>query len=184
MKSFARFFSAISAALLAMLIASYPGTAAAKSKDSSKNKSSDNASANQQPTPTFNVPIPIDHDAHGIRLPYFDSNGKLQMFFTIDSARRTDNNHLQMNGAAIQTYDETGAPEMDIEMPRSVLDLNTRIVQSDAPVSIRRSDFEVVGERMVFNTQTRSGVMIGRVRMLIYNREQSLGDTGKESAKQ
>jgi lipopolysaccharide export system protein LptC len=53
-----------------------------------------------------------------------------------------------------------------------VLDLNTRIVTSDIPVIVRRSDFEITGQQMVFNTQTRAGRMTGHVRMVIYNRSE------------
>jgi lipopolysaccharide export system protein LptC len=53
-----------------------------------------------------------------------------------------------------------------------LLDLNTRIVTSDVPVIVRRSDFEIVGQKMVFNTQTHQGRMTGHVRMVIFNRQE------------
>jgi hypothetical protein len=69
----------------------------------------------------------------------------------------------------MQTYDETGKMEMMIDLPSSSLDLTTRIVTSDEPVTIRRSDFEITGETMVFDTQTKSGKLAGKVKMLIFN---------------
>jgi hypothetical protein len=56
-------------------------------------------------------------------------------------------------------------------MTRSMLDLDTRIVTSDVPVIVRRSDFAITGQKMIFNTQTRVGRMTGHVQMVIYNRQ-------------
>lgn len=128
--------------------------------------------ASVSPTPPkFNVPIPVSHDAQGVKLPYFDIRGRLQMYFNIATATRLDLGHLEMKNAFMQTYDEKGTPDASVFLTRSVLDLNTRIVTSDVPVTVRRSDFEIVGSKMVFNTQTRVGRMTGHVRMVIYNRQ-------------
>jgi hypothetical protein len=122
--------------------------------------------------PKLNIPIPVKHDAEGVKLPYFDIRGRLQMYFIIAKAIRVDQDHLEMKNAYMQTYDDKGAPDANVFMTRSMLDLNTRIVTSDIPVTVRRSDFEIIGQKMVFNTQTRSGHMTGHVRMIIYNRQE------------
>jgi len=119
-------------------------------------------------TPRLDIPIPVKHTAKGVKLPYY-SEGKLQMDFSIESAYRVDADHLQMKLVKMQTYDDTGKLEMTIDMPSSVLDLTTRIVTSKEPVRIRRTDFEITGETMQFDTQTRSGKIVGKVKMLIFN---------------
>lgn len=149
----------------------FPHEAAAKGDKKKKDKGTADASAGPTP-PKYDVPIPIHHKAEGVTLPYFDDKGKLQMHYKIASALRVDNDHLQMAQVQVETFDENGKTEMKIDMPSSVLDLNTRIVTSETPVTIRRSDFEVTGERMRFNSETRTGVMLGKVRMLIYNRDE------------
>ena len=132
-----------------------------------------NGNATGSPTPVkLNIPIPIKHDANGVKLPYFDDRGRLQMYFNIESALRVDADHLEMTNAYMQTYDEKGVADANVYMSRSVLDLNSRIVTSDIPVVVRRSDFEITGQKMVFNTQTRSGRMTGHVQMVIYNRQE------------
>lgn len=122
--------------------------------------------------PKFDVPIPPGHDAEGVTLPYVDIRGHLQEIITIKKAERTDEQHLSMLNADMQTYDDKGAPDANVFMTRSVLDLDTRIVTSDVPVLVRRSDFFIVGQKMVFNTQTRIGHMSGHVRMVISNRQE------------
>ena len=94
------------------------------------------------------------------------------MYFNIAKALRVDLGHLEMQNSYMQTYDEKGVPDASVFMSRSVLDLNTRIVTSDVPVTVRRSDFEVTGQKMVFNTQTRLGHMTGGVHMVIYNHQE------------
>ena len=138
------------------------------------------ASASPGP-PKFNVPIPVHHNAQGVKLPYYDVRGRLQMYFNIAKAIRVDPDHLEMKNAYMQTYDEKGVPDATVFMTRSTLDLNTRIVTSDIPVTVRRSDFEIVGQKMVFNTQTRTGRMTGHVRMLIYNRQEMARPTPSPS---
>ena len=58
--------------------------------------------------------------------------------FKIELATRSDDIHLQMTQAQMETFDENGKPQMKIEMPRSVLDLNTKIVTSESPATVRR----------------------------------------------
>lgn len=115
------------------------------------------------------VPIPVGHGASGIKIPCFDENGKLQMNFQIEAAERIDEKQLQMKALKLETFDEGGRQEMTVELPSSILDLTTRIISSSTTVFIRRSDFELSGESMRFNTVSRQGELTGKVKMLIYN---------------
>ena len=115
------------------------------------------------------VPIPVNHGAKGVKLPYRNADGKLEMIFCMESAFRADNDHLEMKQVKMETYGADGKPEMTIEMPSSTLDLSTRIVKSKEPVTIKRTDIEVTGETMEFDTKTRSGKITGQVRLVIYN---------------
>jgi len=142
----------------------------ASANDSKKSSASPGASPSPS-APKFNIPIPVKHDAEGVKLPYYDNHGRLQMYFNITKAIRLDLGHLEMKNAYMQTYDDKGTPDANVFMSRSVLDLNTRVVTSDVPVVVRRSDFQIVGQNMVFSTQTRRGQMSGHVRMTIYNRQ-------------
>jgi hypothetical protein len=158
-------------ALAAVLLAGGPLAYGGKS-DANASPSPADGSASPSPTPNrLNIPIPVSHDAKGVRLPYFDERGRLQMYFNIKKALRTDLGHLAMENAFMQTYDDKGAPDANIFMTSSVLDLDTRIITSDVPVTVRRSDFEIVGQKMVFNTQTHIGHLSGHVRMVIYNHQ-------------
>ena len=105
----------------------------------------------------------------------------MEMSFKMELAKRIDADHLQMGNLKIETFNALGEPEMFIDLPVSVFDLNTRIITSKDPVTIRRADFEITGETMEFNTQTRLGRFAGNIRMLIYNRDR-LATTPEEKA--
>lgn len=131
------------------------------------------ALAEPKETPALNLPLPVGHEAKGIKLPYFNEEGKLEMNFVIGRAKRVDEHRLEMARVTVEMYDAEGAPEMKIDLPQSVLNLDTRVITSDAPVMIERSDFRIQGEGMRFNTKTRRGELQGKVKMLIYEDDTS-----------
>jgi len=121
------------------------------------------------PKKPVDVPVEKGHDSFQMFIPYFDGVGKRQMNFRIGVASRLDDNHIKMKDLQIETFDEEGKHEMGIDLPTSVLNTETSIITTDQHVTIRRDDFELTGETMVFNTVTKQGGLGGNVRMLIYN---------------
>ena len=136
-----------------------------KDKDGGKEKKSPDAESNRREM----IPIPKGHDSKGLKIPYFDSAGKLQMTFNIGVATRLDDSHVRMADLQVETFDDTGASEMFIQLPTSVLNLDTRVISAQTHVTIKRDDFELTGEAIEFNTQTKQGKLAGGVRMLIYD---------------
>lgn len=134
-----------------------------KDKGKAKSEKSEEGKRNDM------VPIPKGHDSKGLKIPYFDSAGKLQMTFNIGVASRLDDDRVQMADLQVETFDDGGASEMLIALPNSVLDLNTRVISAETHVKIWRADFELTGETIQFNTQTKQGKLGGGVRMLIYD---------------
>jgi hypothetical protein len=120
-------------------------------------------------TGKIDVPVSKDHDAKGLKIPYFDGDGKQQMVFTIGVASRVDESHILMTDTQVETFDENGGHEMTIDLPTSVLDVNTSEISTKKHVEIKRDDFELTGETMKFNMKTKQGTLGGGVRMLIYN---------------
>ncbi len=125
----------------------------------------------KRPPVSFQVPIPIGHQNKGIKLPNHDEQGRLQMNFEIGTATRVDEENLEMTELKIEIYDEAGKAEMIIEMEKSNLDLNTRVLSSVDPVTIHRHDMELTGKEMTFDTKSRQGKFTGPVKMLIFNRD-------------
>lgn len=128
------------------------------------------------------LPIPKGHDSKGLKIPYYDDQGSLQMTFTIGIANRLDEDHVKMSELQIETFGDDGAREMLIDLPQSLLDLSTRIITTNEGVTIRRTDFEITGQTMEFNTKTKEGRLTGRVRMLLYDPEEPSASAIKPTA--
>jgi hypothetical protein len=114
-----------------------------------------------------NIPLPIGHEAKGLTLPDFDVEGHLRGKFIAGTARRIDQDHVGFKDLKITTFKETNEVDLEIEMPTSVLDLTTRILRSQDRTTVRRADFNIVGDSAVFDTATRTSRMIGNVKMVI-----------------
>ena len=77
-----------------------------------------------------------------------------------------------------RTYGEDGAYEMSVLLPGAVLDLNTRVIKGDETCTIKRSDFELTGQSMQFNTAAKQGWIKGNVKMIIFDLSEETGEPG------
>src|ERR1700739_2667823 len=121
----------------------------------------------------IDIPIPVGHDAKGLRLPMRNDQGKLQFILDVEHVLRVDQANVQMHNSIIQTYDDqTGAPSAKIELVNSVMNTETNVITTQDPVVISRDDLRLTGDSAVFNTQTRQAKVMKNVRLIIYNRDE------------
>ena len=134
-----------------------------------KKKEKEAAAQSATPTPGLNtqVPLPIGHEAKGLVLPDIDENGHLRGRFVAGTARRLDQDHMQFRELNITTFTEDNQIDLQIAMTDSVLDLNTRVLSSPQRTTIKRADFELVGDTARFDTTARQGTITGNVKMII-----------------
>jgi hypothetical protein len=134
-----------------------------------KNKDQDAAAQSATPSPgsTGQVPLPIGHEAKGLVLPDIDENGHMRGRFIAGTARRVDQDHMQFRELNITTYTEDNQIDLQIAMADSVLDLNTHVLSSPQRTTIKRADFEIVGDTARFDTAARQGTITGNVKMVI-----------------
>jgi hypothetical protein len=114
-----------------------------------------------------NIPLPIGHEAKGLVLPDFDGEGHLRGKFEAGTAHRIDQEHIGFEHLKITTYTPEDQPDLRIDMSTSVLDLKTRILSSKARTTIERADFNIAGDSVEFDTNSRTGRLIGNVKMVI-----------------
>ena len=122
-----------------------------------------------------NIPLPIGHEAKGLVLPDFDSEGHLRGRFEAGTAHRIDEGHVGFEHLKITTYTPESQPDLKIDMHTSVLDLKTRILSSQERTTIERADFNIAGDSMQFDTNTRTGRLIGNVKMVITDQSRLKG---------
>ena len=114
-----------------------------------------------------NIPLPIGHEAKGLVLPDFDGDGRLRGKFEAGTAHRIDQEHIGFQHLKITTYTPESQPDLQIDMHTSVLDLKTRILSSQERTTIQRSDFNIVGDSVQFDTNSKTGRLSGNVKMVI-----------------
>lgn len=152
--------------LLCVLVAAPQVSAQSKGR---KRKAGTSAAAGGSPgeQSLTNIPLPIGHEAKGLVLPDFDQDGRLRGKFEAGTAHRIDQEHVGFQHLKITTYTPESQPDLRIDMQTSVLDLKTRILSSQQRTSIQRSDFNIAGDSVQFDTNTKTGRLIGNVKMVI-----------------
>jgi hypothetical protein len=171
-----RFFVLLSILLLAIALPSEPA-AAAKPKGKKEKKS---LSATATPSPgeqnLANIPLPIGHEAKGLVLPDFDLEGHLRGKFEAVSATRLDEVHIGFHTLKITTYTTENKRDLTIDLSEAMLNLKTRILSSKERTTIQRTDFNISGDSVEFDTNTRSGKLLGNVKMVITTQSQLLAN--------
>jgi hypothetical protein len=113
------------------------------------------------------IPLPIGQEAKGIVLPDYNLEGQLQARFEAASAKRISENELQFTGLKVTTFTPENTPDILIDVPSSVLDIETRVITARERTTVRRGDMNIAGDSVTFDTNTRQGTFVGNVKMVI-----------------
>jgi len=153
--------------LILLMVAIAHPVIAAKPKVKKQKPSAETPSATPTDQNLANIPLPIGHEAKGLVLPDFDLQGHLRGRFEAESAKRLDEVHIGFHSLKIITYTPESQPDLTIELSDSVLNMKTRILSSNERSTIKRSDFNIVGDSVEFDTNSRVGKLVGNVKMVI-----------------
>ena len=133
----------------------------------------------------IDLPVPIGHDVKGLRLPVRNDQGKVEMQFDMESARRLDDQNVEMHTVTIQTYNQqTFKPDAKIDLKSSTMNLDTEVITTKEPVRITRDDFYLTADSGDFNSKTRQGTVFGNIHLVIYNRNEFQTKSGSEGQQQ
>ena len=117
------------------------------------------------------VPIPEGHDARGLILPEYDTQGRLRGKLQAGVTRRLDPENVEFRGVKFTTFiPETGASNLDISVDTAVFNLKTQVLTSNVRSTVKRSDFEVSGDHMRFEMLTRQSTIEGNVKMIVHGK--------------
>ena len=125
------------------------------------------------------IPLTVGHEAKGLVLPNYDLQGRLRGRFEAATAARVDENHVRFTNVKMLTFDEKEQPDFNVDMTDATLDLETRVIVSKQRTKIKRTDLEIAGDTMSFNTVTHEGTLTGDVRMTIINQKEIAGPAVK-----
>jgi hypothetical protein len=157
-----------------------PGAALAKNKEKTKDKTKKkHPSATPTPSPgeqsLTNLPLPVGHEAKGLVLPDFDAEGNLRGRFEAGTAKRIDEEHVGFQNLKITTFTPEKKIDLQIDLRTSVLDLKTKVLSSEERTVVKRADFNIVGDSVRFDTVSRTGRLIGNVKMVITDQSDLMG---------
>lgn len=130
----------------------------------------------------LDLPVPKGQPQKGLRIPIFSPDGKLMMSFQIGVAEVVDADNIKMGELRLETFKENGDHEFDIDLPDSVFNAKTKELTSKAHVTIKRHDFEISGNSMTFNTDTKVGTFGNGVKMVIYDARAAAGENAEKPA--
>ena len=133
----------------------------------------------------IDLPFPIGHDVKGLRVPVRNDQGKIDMQFDMESARRLDDQNVEMQMLTIQTYNQqTFKPDAKIDLETSTMNLDTEEITTKKPLRITREDFFLTADSGEFNSKTRHGKVFGNIHLVIYNRNKFQTKSGSEGQPQ
>jgi hypothetical protein len=157
---------------------------AQKGKGKSRVKKHESASPGTSPSPTeqslTNIPLPVGHDAKGVILPDFDAEGHLRGKFLAANARRIDEGHIAFTDLKITTFTPEGENDLQVDLRTAVFDLKTKILSSKEQGTVKRADFNVIGDSLSFDTDKRTGHMVGHVKMVITSNSKLMEKQGED----
>lgn len=118
----------------------------------------------------IDIPVPIGVPVKGIRIPQYNEEGKQIMLFDAEVAKKIDDENIEMENLKIEAISDDDR-KFYIELPKSVFNLQTRILNGTDRINIRRDDFELTGDTGEFHTKSRYAKITGDVKMIIFNTE-------------
>lgn len=158
--------------ILLMAVIAHPVNAAKPKLK--KQKTTETPGATPADQSLANIPLPIGHEAKGLVLPDFDLQGHLRGRFEAESAKRLDEVHIGFHALKIITYTAENKPDLTIELSESILNMKTRILSSNERSTIKRSDFNIAGDSVEFDTNSRVGKLVGNVKMVVTSQSKLL----------
>lgn len=137
------------------------------------------AKAKASASPDSNIPLPIGQEIKGLVLPDIDMQGHLRSRFESGTAKRLDADRVQFNGLKVTSFTPENAIDLQIDLPISIFDINTRVLRSQQRTTIVRSDFTISGDEMEFSIVDRKGTLTGNVKMIINDKSTLAGPKAK-----
>lgn len=113
--------------------------------------------------------IPLGAESEGAVIPSFDATGRRTSLITADAIRRIDDERLYAEGLVVQMYNLDPKNNLRLDLHTAFYHMTGGILRSTERSRVTRSDFEVEGDSLVFDTTKSQGRMTGNIRMVIFD---------------
>lgn len=121
--------------------------------------------------------FPVGRIVYGVRIPSY-SGDYLTSVVTSETMKRVDQEHVDMEDLVIYVY-SGGQPDSEIRMDKAIYDMEEdKLTSRRTPPEILHSRFTMVGDKLTFDREARTGHMTGNVKMTIFNVDSFLPEAG------
>lgn len=116
----------------------------------------------------FGDMIPLGTRSRGAVIPAFE-DGKPSTLITADALTRVDASRLFAEKLVIRLFAEARDQDVRVDMKTGTYNMDEQLLSSTERSRVSRSDFQIEGDGMVFDTRTSQGKMVGNVEMIIHD---------------
>jgi hypothetical protein len=160
------------------------GNSKGKAKEEGGEKSKDGAAAANATTGTppqgpavpttglfaFGKMLPVGQAHKELEIPSF-KNGAPASMVQAKTMTRTDDENMFLEQMNIWMYGPPGEAEKDlrVQLRTAIFHMPTNIIASEERARVSRSDFDLQGDSLIFDTATGQGKMVGNVKMILHD---------------
>jgi hypothetical protein len=113
--------------------------------------------------------FPVGRVFQGVRIPSY-SGDTLGSVIHSQYMKRADDEHLEMETLEIVVF-QGGKASTRILTDRAIFDITTKTLRSTTSARIIQDQFEMKGDRLLFDSQSRIGHLSGHVKTVIHDPE-------------
>jgi hypothetical protein len=157
-----------------------PAPAKADSKAAKGTAAAQAVPAAGQGLGAFGKVLPLGEKNLDVKIPAF-KDGVPSSTVRADTMVRLDDENMELEGMVIRLYGQTHDEDVNIRLVTALYHMPSQILSSNKRSRVSRSDFDLQGDSMVFDTRTGQGKMTGNVRMVIYDSESLTSPAKSES---
>ncbi|HEY2572973.1 MAG TPA: hypothetical protein VGH65_02850 [Verrucomicrobiaceae bacterium] len=145
----------------------------ASTKGRTKLQGADPSSAVEETTQglgAFGKLLPLGQKNRDVKIPSF-RDGNPSSFIRAATMTRLDGEKMDMERLDIRMYGPTEDRDLRIMLPTATYHMETEVLSSEDRSRISRTDFDLQGDTLIFDTRTQQGKMTGHIHMIIHDAE-------------
>lgn len=130
----------------------------------------------------FGMLLPLGQRNLDVKIPSF-KDGLPSSLIRAGSMTRLDDEYMEMEKLDIRLFGPSRDKDVRVQLVTGDYHMPTQLLSSEQRSRISREDFQLEGDRLVFDTKSQQGKMTGNVRMVIFDSSSFMGaqETNKDT---
>lgn len=153
-----------------------------KDKDKKEKKDKKEDGDEEMGMAGFTKFLALNQKSLEVRIPSFEKGWKSTLI-TAKSMERINDEDIAFDDMNIYLFSETPGEDVVIDLISSIYHSPLRVLKSDKKSIVKRQDFVLEGDSMIFDTRTQQGKFTGNVKMVIHDAANFGAGSSPESKK-